>query len=272
MGRSLLRELRVPVLGTPGHWSESDLQLLPSPGEKFWTEHSERHFLVSVAACLSLQKDHKDFLGRWGLNREQSNAYVLTGKLIVHDAQKLVCERLSMGCRYCEQDLLDSYEEFMFSEIGIDEAKEARGRLKILSSMGNGYGLAQNWPNDPHAYGFLGEEAMPKSEYAGSLMLPQAPEGPEGPLLELPEEVPLLEVGPGAPAPYWASISVKKGFRRLHRTGGCWVKPGVDCAQWAEIFSLDESAADASCKLCWPPVVPASDSEGSDESSSSDDS
>ena len=82
----------------------------------------------------------------------------------------------------------------------------------------------------------------------------------------------LLEIEPVAPAPYWASISVKKGFRRLHRTGGCWVKPGVDCAQWEGIFSLDENAADASCKLCWPPVVPASDSEGSDESSSSDDS
>ena len=177
-----------------------------------------------------------------------------------------------MGCRYCEHDLLDSYEEFMFHEIGLEEAKEARGRLRVLSSMGNGFGLAQNWPNDPHAYGFLGDEALPKSEYADDLRVPKAPEGPEVPLLVRPEEEHVLEVEPLAPAPYWASISVKKGFRRLHRTGGCWVKPGVDCAQWEEVFALDEKAADASCKLCWPPVVPDSDSEGSDESSSSDDS
>ena len=177
-----------------------------------------------------------------------------------------------MGCRYCEHDLLDSYEEFMFHELGFDEAKEARDRLKVLSAVGGGYGLAQNWPHDPHAYGFLGSEALPRAEYAGDLKVPQAQEGPEVPLLVAPQEDPGPGLEPAVPAPYWASISIKKGFRRLHRTGGCWVKPGVDCAQWVEVHSLDENAADASCKLCWPPVVPASDSEGSDESSSSDDS
>ena len=46
-------------------WSLSPKKLLPSGGGDYWTEHSERHGLVSFAAALKVSKEEHMYIGRW---------------------------------------------------------------------------------------------------------------------------------------------------------------------------------------------------------------
>lgn len=272
MGRKLLSELRVPVKQTTGHWRSSDKRLIVEHGETFFTEHSERHFLVSVLAVLNVDSTKRDVVGRWGLNAERSDTYVLTGKHVVHEAQRQVCEKISSGSRYDEWELLDAYEAHLTLHLGKEEARDARDRLTLLHSTGAGgcFGLGLLWPMDPYALAFM-DEPIPKEDFAETLHELPADDG----AVEFDQEE--LEVVqaqvPPKPHPFWISIASKSGFQRLHRTGGCWVKPET-CSDWKPIYRLQESVADASCKMCWPPseLAAAGSSSGSSgaESSSSE--
>jgi hypothetical protein len=75
----------------------------------------------------------------------------------------------------------------------------------------------------------------------------------------------------GGPAPYWASVSKKTKFRRLHRTGGCHVQ-AESCTEWLPVQVLGEQVADAYCKFCWPSGVVSVESSDCSESSSDSDS
>lgn len=271
LGRKLLLELKQPMLRPSGLWVEGPYSLLVEPGEKFFTEHSERHFMASVTAVLNVEAGKRDAVGRWGLNSERSDAYVLTGKLVVHEVQRLVCQKLTGGSRYDEEELLDAYEAHLAATLFYDEAKEGRARMVTLGSMGRGgaWGLGTAWPLDPYVLSFL-EEPIPKESYA-ELMGPQHSDE-ETEFVQVPEEVPSKppDVGEVALAPFWISVSKKSKFQRLHRRGGCWVLP-ESCAEWRPLYRLEESVADSSCKLCWPPaaVSELEDEESSDGGSSS---
>ena len=80
-----------------------------------------------------------------------------------------------------------------------------------------------------------------------------------------------------SPHALWVSVARKTGFRRLHRSGGCWYTAAI-----VEYPSCEEEAHyDKRCERCWGPppgsTVPAaipleSDAsvDSSDESSSED--
>ena len=272
LGRRLLSELRVPEKQPTGYWMSGDRRLIVEHGEKFFTEHSERHFLVSVLAVLNVDSGKRDVVGRWGLNAESSDTYVLTGKHVVQEAQRLVCEKISSGSRYDEWELVDSYESHLALHLSKEEARDARERMTLLHSTGGGgqFGLGLPWPVDPYALAFL-DEPIPKEDYVEGLPELQPDDG----VVELDQEGPEVVQAqvPLKPPPFWVSIASRSKFQRLHRTGGCWIKPET-CADWKPIYRLQESVADASCKMCWPPSeLAAAGSSGDDsvsESSSSE--
>ena len=66
--------------------------LLPQGGGLFWTEHSERNGLPSVAASMGEHKDVINRLGRW--QAEGSEAYVRTTRKIVMDFQMSAASRI----------------------------------------------------------------------------------------------------------------------------------------------------------------------------------
>ena len=115
------------------------------------------------------------------------------------------------------------------------------------------------------------DDPIPREDYAGDMHELGSEEERlgSGPLavmelVEQPQE-------PLKPPPFWVSIASKSRFQRLHRAGGCWVKP-ESCADWKPIFRLEESVADASCKMCWPKASldqADSSNEGSGSESSS---
>ena len=70
-------------------------------------------------------------------------------------------------------------------------------------------------------------------------------------------------------APYWVSISRKTGFKRLHKTNGCGIRP-ESVHRSEPVFTIDSKVADKKCQLCWrPKQVEATINDTSSESSSS---
>ncbi len=68
--------------------------------------------------------------------------------------------------------------------------------------------------------------------------------------LALEEVVEDEELIPEGAFPYWVSISNSRKVRRLHRTGGCYLTPGVHVRDWEYLQCLKDGCADARCRNC----------------------
>jgi hypothetical protein len=277
LGRSLLRELRVPVFDLEElRYEESNDPLLPPGSEDFWTEHSERHWLSSLSVCLNVEKTKRDIAGRWGLvaGAAGSNSYVLTAKLVVHQVQQVVCEGLCLGSQYDESDLLDSFKDFVDRLCGPEEALLARSRMEVMTPSidGSKWGLGHDWPLVRVSPGWPaqllpgslddGEGSVAGSDGFGEVPLPPSPGTPAG---SEPGETAVAEV---QEPPFWMSLSGKKLFRRLHRSGGCKVRQ-EDCANWQYVEELVPGVADAFCKFCWRAAAASAEISSSESESSS---
>ena len=61
--RRMLGSLREPIVKN-GAWATSRNLLVPDTLRTYWSGHSARHTLPSIAAALDVGKDRRDFLGR----------------------------------------------------------------------------------------------------------------------------------------------------------------------------------------------------------------
>ena len=59
-----------------------------------------------------------------------------------------------------------------------------------------------------------------------------------------------------AAQPYWVSFTQNRKFRRLHRTGACWLEPGKDVKVFLLHDSLDGVLFDAKRRWCWKHELP----------------
>ena len=68
LNKDLLRRLRRPVK-VSGRWtlSEQPLLWIEHVGA-FWSEHSERNWMVSMLAAIGVERAERDFVGRWGVS------------------------------------------------------------------------------------------------------------------------------------------------------------------------------------------------------------
>ena len=251
--RELLEQLMVPKRTSVGDWYETDKHLIPRLGGKLWTEHSERHWMVSVAAVLGINKEQRDFLGRWGLDQHQSNDYILTSKQVILDVQTRIMKSLCEGgsLTYDEDELLATVGDGL-KQLGL-ESEDFHKNHDVLLRGTNGRCLMQTFPtftvSAPHVDSIVPEWVSPETTVGSST---------SG-----------LSSGKG-PSPYWISIGKRSGFRRLRRAHGCGIFPW-SCHETEEIFKLGKDVADAYCKRCFPDVIPdAEDAVSSSSSSSSE--
>ena len=75
-----------------GVWRPSSQPLfIAEAAFSFWTEHSERNWLVSLLAALRVPPDDRKFIGRW-LAASAADEYLRTAQqVVVHLQEKLVC-------------------------------------------------------------------------------------------------------------------------------------------------------------------------------------
>jgi hypothetical protein len=255
MSRHLSAELAKPIWKND-HWETGGEQLLKSPGHLSHTEHSERHFLVSVGAAIGIPKDDRDMCGRWGIMQAQSHDYMHTAREVTLRVQETVFRDLqNPDCRYDEEELREKYLVFL-KQRGVDDltaanmvktteldfAKDVSNVVVIdptpleLLEEDDGFGPGEEFPGDL-------DEAMNVVEEEKSEELDRAKCMPQK-------------------DQYWTTVS-RSGFRCLHRMGSCrcHVDPGR-VFRW-EIQTESSAKADKACAWCF------GDRERSDNVSSS---
>ena len=98
-----------------GRWGLNRALLVPGAMVRYWTGHSSRHTLPSLAAALEVGKEKRDFLGRWAYSQHGSQDYVLTARQVVHGVQNHVCRALLEGSAaggHVEEETLHDLESF----------------------------------------------------------------------------------------------------------------------------------------------------------------
>ena len=216
-----------------------------------WSGHSARHCLPSWAAAIGIDGERRAFVGRWKAGVEvDHNTYVLTARQIVHGVQEEVLKAMCTGepKSFFEVEVMGELVQYAADRNIPREA--IRSRHMIWKRRFRTVALFQDFP-------------MIADETWGMGALPTG-EGDEEPNAGI-----LLEGEDNTQdAPYWVSVSRKSGFRRLHRVGGCSVRP--ETVHRAEpVHSIHAHTADKKCQVCWKKEAAGEDSSSSSGSSSS---
>ena len=191
--------------------------LLPEGGGLFWTEHSERNWLPSVAASLGESRDLINRLGRW--QAECSEHYVRTTRQAVEAFQVKVASRVR-----------ERTEDFIGESAVIE---------RFLT-----YTEQREWSS-----------AADHEAWASRLFWFFRPAGLPAPILpEAIADASDNEAKDSQLEGFIVSITGTQRRRRLHYIGRCWRVPGV---HYAEYIAYGEEfppadAYHAVCKLCWP--------------------
>ena len=258
--RHVLSLLGVPSKQRTGGWKVKDLSLFEEHGELFWSGHSMRHFLPSVAASVDIGKEQRDYVGRWHVNQHQSADYVHTSRQIVTRVQESVNRCIcSGGPGYDESELLTEYKQFLEAR-GVLEAGRVAGRHHIWRNAddGIGYMLGVKWPTF---------EVLENPDHVWDTSLVQTGR------VEIDHREEISSSPSSRTPPYFVSITRRTGFRRLHKTSGCGVIP-ERCYKVEWVWEVNEKTADAVCKVCLARCgksKPDSSSSSSGSSSSTDD-
>lgn len=306
----MLPQVRLDELGN-WELAEAHHKLILPPLHIYFTEHSDRHDLTSWAAMIGIEKSRRQFIARWGVASGGSDDYVLTSRQVVAGVQREVCKAIQeSNISLSEAEVFNSMKDFLRSR-GVWEVNLPiyLDKLQVLVDGGHGFGLLRTFTKARLALGRLFREsdderierdvvspltpvegeAAAEEEMASKGLPASSTSSGFGEAEEMndrdkgvrsrPNRQPSsavearvqIERRPSEP-PFWVSISGKRGFKRLHRRGGCWLDPTVDVMRWEPVEILIEGVADAKCKLCWKRAgtdVPKEDSS-TDSSSSSD--
>ena len=73
-----------------------------------------RHMLPTLSTVFGEPKERRDYFGRWHIEIQQSADYLHTCRQIVHEIQRLVCDKLSGGSPgYDEDGLFDQVSNWL---------------------------------------------------------------------------------------------------------------------------------------------------------------
>jgi hypothetical protein len=252
----LLANLRVPQRPTLlAGWTESQEEddfLIPSDLVFFWTGHSARRWLPSVATAMGYGKDLVDYVGRWGAAQHQSRDYVVTARQVVLQVQEGVVEALCTGSKpYDELDLECGFLGWASNRKPVMEGDFKLNCLLKSSASGN-FSLMQSYPNfqvTGHYGAGADSNPMPFSSEAGEKSSSSSQKTEE--------------------SPFWVSVTGRSCFRRLHKRNAahCGIMPW-NCKQVIDIWEVTPEVADAICKACQR-SMPSSEQKTDDDSSSS---
>ena len=225
--------------------------LLVEDAARFWSEHSARSTLPSLATlCGSFPPEWLDLLGRWGARR--SEVYVRTQLQRTVMIQNAVASRFRNNTfdpdLFGESDLLENLCRHLRSAGVSGDLIEAQ--VQRLSKFGRTVSAANLALADTSA------ELEPLD------MAPAASGNKDSRLVEAEE----VDVGLGI-----FVVSVRGQRRMLHFTGSCYRIPGKDYLKF-EVFGDElppSSFFSTRCKACFPPGEDAAETASASSTSSS---
>ena len=237
MVRQVFLGLRTPAKPRYKPWTfrGDEEYMLDSVGAMYWTGHSMRHFLPTVAASIDIGKEQRDYVGRWHVNLHQSADYVHTSRQIVIKVQESVNKAICEGTpSYDESELMEDFECFMVGK-GRPHVEAVKPHC-VWKKIDGGVHIGGKWPTmdvdviDAEIWAEHGHPAPADEDVGpGDLDKPSDQE----------------ERQPS----FFVTISRHSGFRRLHRVGGCGVQPWT-CHKVEYITKVVDGIADAACKAC----------------------
>jgi hypothetical protein len=259
-GRALLVDL-APSLSTGG----PDRFLAAWPrAAGYWTEHSERNFLPTVAAALGFDKNQRDYIGRWKPGA-QSDDYVRSARQILDRMQGEVARRLRARPNFIdEQDIRAGLMKYLLKygvgQETIDEliasisqapgVQVPRAASSTVANGGGDTGSSGDGDDDDGLTSVVDSPVISDLEQDGTEDL-------------------------GADLPYWLCHTRNRQHRCLHRVGGCHHSPGLHTTpldfEYLSALEVSTRVYDAKCKRCFPrPAEPASSTASSEGSSSAE--
>jgi hypothetical protein len=212
----------------------------------YWTEHSERNFLPTVAAALGFDKNQRDYIGRWKPGA-QSDDYVRSARQILDKLQGEVARRLRAEPSFIdEQDiragLVKYLRKFEVVQETVDELLAAITQAPGVQAPVAASSTYANGGGDSGSSDGFGDDDDP------------TPGGSDTPTT--------VDLAPGdaeeldADLPYWLCHTRNRQHRCLHRVGGCRLSPGVFSTpldfEYLSALEVSTRVYDAKCKKCFP--------------------
>ena len=105
--RDVYRKLYTPKLEAGKFRPNTSRLLLVENSAAFFTGHSPRNWMPSVAAALGYRSDERDFLGRWLIGGAGAAEYTRTARQVVHNMQVAACKAITCGLG----GMYDMYDE-----------------------------------------------------------------------------------------------------------------------------------------------------------------
>ena len=236
-------------------WRHKDETCMLDPvGMLYWTGHSMRHFLPTVAAAVDIGKEQRDYVGRWHVNLHQSAQYVHTSRQIVQKVQEAVNRSIVEGePPYDESELMEDYGCFLLTKGRMpgDWVKHHAVWKKVDEKLQ----IGGKWPT-------LDAEVI-VHEIWGENLPQETAEEPQGHI----EEETAVEEDPTSSS-FYVTISRHSGFRRLHKVGCCGTQPWA-CHKVEYLMKVTSGVADAVCKTCKRNAGGAMEEDAEEDSSSS---
>ena len=208
--------------------------LLPDGLEMFFSGHSARNYLTSVAAAVGFHKDERAYLGRWSMGMVSSEEYVRTARQVVFKIQRTV-----------NKVLVEGGEEPFFEDENIEK----------LAEFAAAHGANPNRIKKRHTVltGFMGKVSLggvyPTMEVLPDDWDPDVMEESDDALAEKVAAQRLKEslVKP-VETKYFITVSRRVGLRRLHLSG-CFVKADR-CSEVIHLNEVNQDDFDAICQAC----------------------
>ena len=195
----------------------------------FWTPHSPQAFMSTCCAALGVDKNERDYLGRW--TKTKSDRYVQISRLVVQKLQLLVVSTQAdsftviedfLKPREVPQDLI-SQQLFRLTKTSVQRAPKAVGFYAFTAEEGSlrmlSEDLAFTVPQDPADREIPTPKKQPGRAACATIKKQRAQA-----LEELPRG-------------FYVCIAGRRKIRRLHLLRSCWMVPGVDFFVYAFVPS-----------------------------------
>ena len=152
--------------------------------------------------------------------------------------QRLVSDALpDIAAKYGEIDLKDRLVEFAVARLGQSEEEAAQAILPMLFESVSGFLVK-------HVALAAGSSSSSNNDQA--INVPDVILDPE-PNYGVEVEAAVLPDISNITTPYWVSLTRKKGYRRLHRAGGCHCV--AECFE--EVPDIACAVFNSRCGHCW---------------------
>ena len=247
----LLGSLNCPRRVTGGWELMPAAHLLPDGLEAFYSGHSPRNYLTSVAAALGFHKDERAYLGRWSMGMVSSEEYVRTSRQVVFKIQRAVNKALVEGSNepFHEDENIDKLADFA-ADAGANRNRIKKRHTVLTSwqgktSLGGVYPTLEVLPDD------WDPDVQEESEEAFAE--------------KVAAQVLKESLSKAKETKYFVTVSRRLGLRRLHMSG-CFVRPDR-CCEVIHLNEVTQDDFDAICQACRKKMLAESGKEVAELSS-----